>query len=240
MNLTEIVRSIIFLLRSCFPVQKFSMVLMVTQLFAYQVSAQEKFLITGTVTDQNNDPLPGVNVILLGTSFGVATDLSGVFNIRVSEQREYMLQASNIGFITQKLRVVVNGNRQSPLRIQLQEDTKSLEQVEIVGKSMSTEIRASPIAVSVIDIEPLQSRNLDLQQALNRVSGVRVREEGGLGSNFNLSINGIGGRGVRYFIDGIPLENFGRSYQVNNLPVSLIERMEVYKGMIPVELGADA
>ena len=75
---------------------------------------------------------------------------------------------------------------------------------------------------------------------MNRTSGVKVREEGGVGSDFDLSINGLSGNSVRYFIDGIPLDSKGSNVTLANLPVNLIDRMEIYKGVVPASLGTDA
>src|SRR5690606_32300446 len=80
----------------------------------------------------------------------------------------------------------------------------------------------------------------DLGHALDRVSGVRVRESGGVGSQMNFSLNGFRGNQVRFFMDGVPMDNFGSSFQINNIPVGLAERIEVYTGVVPVGLGADA
>src|SRR5690606_26067582 len=74
----------------------------------------------------------------------------------------------------------------------------------------------------------------------SRVAGIRVRESGGLGSNFNLSLNGFTGNHIRYFIDGIPMDNFGSSFQINNIPINAAEHIEVYKGVVPMWLGSDA
>ncbi|MES2810621.1 MAG: TonB-dependent receptor, partial [Bacteroidota bacterium] len=70
--------------------------------------------------------------------------------------------------------------------------------------------------------------------------GVRVRESGGVGSTFSLSLNGFSGNRVRYFIDGVPMDNFGSSFQINNIPINVAERIEVYKGVVPIWLGSDA
>ena len=64
---------------------------------------------------------------------------------------------------------------------------------------------------------------------MNRASGVKIREEGGVGSDFDLSINGLSGNSVRYFIDGIPLDSKGSYVTLANLPVNLIDRVEIYK-----------
>ncbi|MEM0941389.1 MAG: TonB-dependent receptor [Bacteroidota bacterium] len=207
---------------------------------SHQGLTQQNASIMGTVTDEYNHVVPGVHVFLEGTSYRGATDKDGSFTFTDLKKGNYVLKASSVGFINFEQNVSVKYDKPLKLLIQLVEEAELLDQIEITGKSEKQEIIEAPLAISLVNIEPLQNRNLDLQQALNRVAGVRVREEGGLGSGFNLSINGIGGRGVRYFIDGVPLENLGRSLQINNLPVTLIDRIEVYKGMIPVALGADA
>ena len=86
----------------------------------------------------------------------------------------------------------------------------------------------------------MHNSTLDLSHALDRISGVRIRETGGVGSNSTFSLNGFSGRQVRFFIDGVPMENFGTSFQINNIPINLAERIEVYKGVVPISFGADA
>ena len=56
----------------------------------------------------------------------------------------------------------------------------------------------------------------------------------------NFSLNGFSGKQVKFFIDGIPMDDFGSSFQLNNIPINLAERIEVYKGVVPIGLGADA
>ncbi len=79
-----------------------------------------------------------------------------------------------------------------------------------------------------------------LTQAIDRSSGIRIREEGGVGSEFDLSINGMSGNSIRYFLDGMPLDAKGTGMTLANLPVNIIERVEIYKGVIPVSFGSDA
>lgn len=79
-----------------------------------------------------------------------------------------------------------------------------------------------------------------LNKLLNNVSSVRVREDGGMGSNYNFSLNGFSGNQVKFFLDGIPMDNFGSSFNLANISVNMAERVEVYKGVLPVSLGADA
>jgi len=122
----------------------------------------------------------------------------------------------------------------------LEPSSQELKNLEIVGKTKTQEIRESAFAAQSIDTRQLANTTADLNQVLNRSTGIRVREQGGLGSDFQFSINGLSGKSVRFFMDGIPMESFGSSMSLNNIPINLAERIEVYKGVVPVELGSDA
>lgn len=124
-----------------------------------------------------------------------------------------------------------------------QEDTEKqydLEEVIFTGKSIIERIKEKAYNVNVVDAVKLHNTTLDIGHALDKISGVRVRESGGVGSDMSLSMNGFRGKQVKFFIDGVPMENFGSSFQLNNIPISLAKRIEVYKGVVPISLGSDA
>ena len=79
-----------------------------------------------------------------------------------------------------------------------------------------------------------------LSNVVDHTVGVKVREEGGVGSDFDLSINGMSGNSVRYFLDGVPLDTKGSSVTLANLPVNLVDHIEIYKGVVPTYLSSDA
>jgi outer membrane receptor protein involved in Fe transport len=110
----------------------------------------------------------------------------------------------------------------------------------VMGKSKVREINESAYNVVSIDTRLLHNTTLSLTQTLDRISGVKIRETGGVGSNAQISINGFTGRHIKVFMDGMPMEGFGSSFQLNNMPVNLAERVEVYKGVVPIEYGSDA
>jgi outer membrane receptor protein involved in Fe transport len=116
----------------------------------------------------------------------------------------------------------------------------NLDEVIVLGKSKVREINESAYNVVSIDTRLLHNTTLSLTQTLDRISGVKIRETGGVGSNAQISINGFTGRHIKVFMDGMPMEGFGSSFQLNNMPVNLTERIEVYKGVVPVEFGSDA
>jgi len=117
--------------------------------------------------------------------------------------------------------------------------TKELQEVTVTADRLDA-VRKQALSVSVIDVKKFHTRSINAVDILGTVSGVRVRQQGGLGSNSNISLNGIAGKQVRYFLDGVPLEFMGSALAMNNIPSVIIDRMEVYKGVVPVSLGADA
>lgn len=119
-------------------------------------------------------------------------------------------------------------------------ETKKIEQVTVVGKSTAKRINESAYNVVAIDTKDLHNSTSDLAAALTKVSGVKLRESGGVGSSMQLSLDGFSGKHIKLFIDGVPQEGVGGSFSLNNIPVNFAERIEVYKGVVPVGFGADA
>lgn len=115
--------------------------------------------------------------------------------------------------------------------------TTKIEQIEVVGHDQDKAILSSGFNVDVLLTEEFKNGNYDLVDILQRSPGINVRRSGGLGSDFNLALNGLSGNQIRYFFDGIPMEDFGSALA---FPANLVERIEVYKGVVPVSLGADA
>mgnify|MGYP000609610373 FL=1 len=122
------------------------------------------------------------------------------------------------------------------------EDKQSVELGKVTVSGGQTELNLSEVGFNVdtIDTEQFLNSSKDINQLINSSPGVIIRENGGLGSKFKLSLNGLSENQVRYFIDDIPMESFGSALTLDNFPVNLIKRIEIYKGVVPVSLGADA
>ena len=117
---------------------------------------------------------------------------------------------------------------------------QQLKQVEIAAKSGGQQLLQSPQSVTVIDATKYYNRSAGAIDIIGQAAGIRVRQDGGLGSRAEFSINGISGKQLKFFLDGIPLDYFGAGAGLNILPVNIIDRIDIYKGVVPVELGADA
>ena len=83
-------------------------------------------------------------------------------------------------------------------------DSVTLENVTVTGKSKTQRLREGTLSVNAIDVRSLVGSIGSLGRLVDRTAGVKLREEGGVGSDFDLSINGMSGNSVRYFLDGVP------------------------------------
>ena len=117
--------------------------------------------------------------------------------------------------------------------------THHLSEVVVRGKYVDRVNKSAYNAVA-IDTRKLRNTNLDLAHALDRVAGIKIREEGGVGSAVQLNLNGFTGQHVKVFIDGMPMDNANTSFGLNNIPAGFASQLQVYKGVVPVDFGGDA
>ncbi|MCX2453846.1 TonB-dependent receptor [Pedobacter sp. PLR] len=195
--------------------------------------------ISGSVKD-GNELITGATIFLKGTKQGVISDGQGHYELKNLTPGTYTIIVSFIGYETDSKQVVLKPNQQLILNFSLKKDQQQLHDVNINGKTKTQQVKESGFAVNAIDTKKYANTTADLNQILNRSTGVRIREQGGLGSDFKFSINGLSGKQVKFFIDGIPMDVMGSAMSLNNIPVNMAERLEVYKGVVPVQLGADA
>ncbi len=132
-------------------------------------------------------------------------------------------------------------SEQDKLRLDsIADSTVELDAVEVYGKTSSQKLRESSLSVNSIDVKSIISSLSNLNNLVNRSSGVKIRQQGGTGSDYDLSINGLSGNSVRYFIDGVPLAIKGTDVSLSNIPLNIIDRVEIYKGVVPARFGTDA
>ncbi len=118
--------------------------------------------------------------------------------------------------------------------------TKVLEGVTINAASATQQVRQQAITTTVVNTREAYEQSATLTELINRSPGVRLRQSGGLGASTDVSINGFQGKAIRYVKDGIPLDYLRDGFNISSLPVNALERVEVYKGVLPVALGVDA
>lgn len=120
------------------------------------------------------------------------------------------------------------------------EEVTQLSEIVLTGQSPIKQVQKAAYNVVAIEAQQLRNLNSNAADMLARVSGVKMRETGGVGAEANINLNGFTGRHVRIFIDGVPMNEANASFRINNIPAELIERIEIYKGVVPITFGADA
>lgn len=195
--------------------------------------------LSGKVTDDQGKAIAGATVTLKEMNRSTMTDDNGLYEIKSITYGSYTLMISSVIAQPKNIRIKVD-QPNTVLHTRVREITdRNLEQVTVQGKTEKRKIETSGFAVNVVDTKEASLRNLQTNELLNRTVGVRVRQVGGFGSNADYNLNGMSGRAIGIFIDGIEISTYGSSFNLNNIPPSMIERIEVYKGVLPAHLAGD-
>lgn len=176
-----------------------------------------------------------------GTAQQARTDTHGRFRMEALPAGRYELQARGAGLGSVTLPVVVTPGETTELTLKLLPGApQQAIDVTVRGRSDAERLRRSAQAVQVIETEQAKKETADLGEVLARSEGVGVRRGGGLGSGTRFSLNGLTDDQIRFFMDGVPLALAGYPFGIGNVPVNLVERVDVYRGVVPVRFGADA
>lgn len=190
----------------------------------------------GRITDTRKDPLAGVLIQVKNTGLSAISNENGEFSIRVSTQEEVTLRCSLVGFQTREIPAAPS----RPVTIILEEQVNQLDETVVYGKTETAAARELSVKAEVLDMKQAHALPVNISELMNRSSGIRIRQTGGLGSATDVNLNGFGGKSIRYFKDGVPMDYLGEGFSLSSVPVNMLERVEIYKGVLPVSLGADA
>ena len=207
--------------------------------FTFADNSRTEAKIRGKVTTEKGENIEFASVYFKKTSYGGVTDKNGEYYFS-APSGNYTLVISQMGYKTIEQEVSLKKGEEKFVNITMEQGAIELGEVVITEKSAVQRVKESAYNVTAISTKNLQHTTLDLAHTLDRVSGVKLRESGGVGSESSISLNGFSGRHVKIFMDGVPMDGFGNSFQLNNIPVEMVDRIEVYKGVVPIEFGGDA
>jgi outer membrane receptor protein involved in Fe transport len=196
--------------------------------------------ISGYINSISGEGIPGINILLKNSNTGAATNKTGQFLIHEFPEGNFIIRISGIGYKSIEKEINLAKNEKYEFNFVLEEEVLELNSVLVEAKSEAEELRQKGFSISVLESSKQKNLTTDINQVIKSAPGIHLRESGGLGSGFNLSLNGLSGNQIRYFIDGIPMENFGSALTLNNYPINLIDKLEIYKGVVPISLGSDA
>ncbi len=189
--------------------------------FSVQITAQEN-TVSGVVTDAANAPLPGVNVLVKGTSKGTQTNFDGQYTI-VAYQGQTLV-FSYIGFKTKEVKIGIS----KTINVRLEEDVQMLEEVVTVAYAVQTARTNTPSAAQ-IKRQKQKAYHQSISQALQgKVAGVQVVEDA---SSIKIRGNATikAGEEPLYIVDGTPIRK-ENNMVIAQLDPSAIDKMNVYKG----------
>ena len=200
--------------------------------------AEERGIISGKILSTEKEIVDFATVYLKGTTYGGTTNEEGLFHLK-APAGNYTLVVSAIGYQTVEKEVRLTTGERVKHTITITPQSTELEEVVILSNGVSRLKRSAFNAVA-LDTKELQNSTKSLSEALAKAPGLKVRETGGVGSDMQLTLDGFSGKHVKVFIDGVPQEGVGSSFGLNNIPINFAERIEVYKGVVPVGFGTDA
>lgn len=214
----------------------------------------QNITVRGTVTDEFNEPMPGVNIKIKGTTQGVATDANGVYSIAVETGQE-ILVFSFVGYLTQEVSV----NNRNAIDIQMSNDISRLNEIVVVGsRNQNRTVLESPVPIDVIDVSDIASNmgkieiNQMLQYAAPSFNATKQSGSDGADHIDPASLRGLGPDQTLVLINGkrrhqSSLVNvFGTrgrgnsGTDLNALPASAIKRIEVLRDGASAQYGSDA
>ena len=195
----------------------------------------------GKVKVDDNEPGIDIFVVIKGNNFykETVTDFNGEFYIKSIPYGTHKIQFHSLNSKSKTITVQLNAKKKE-VTVLLESIKNQLDEVRITTKTEETKKETQGFAVNVIKTEEASLRNVQTNDLLNTTVGVKIRQNGGLGSEVSYSLNGLSGNAVRIFIDGIPSSMYGSSYNLNSIPPSMIKNIEVYKGVVPGHLTDDA
>lgn len=194
-------------------------------------------VLRGVVTAADGTPLQYATIAVKGTTIGTTTDAEGRYALRVT-CGEHHVEASMLGYDTESETLGVVANMRD-VNFVLAESSTRIDEVVVKASGLG-HMRRSAFNAVVVDAQSLANSSKNLSDALSKAPGLKLRESGGVGSDMAITVDGFTGRHVKIFIDGVPQEGVGGSFSLNNIPAGFAERIEVYRGVVPVGFGSDA
>ncbi len=200
--------------------------------------AQQVATVKGCIS-AGEEPIVGAVVQLKELKKYAVADAQGNFSLLVPYRKaSYTFTIESMGYKTQEQTLIV-AQPVVELNVAMEEEITALTGITVEAITPIKQVEKSAYNVAAIDATKLTHLNSNAADMLAKASGVKVRETGGMGAESQINLNGFTGQHVRTFVDGVPISR-ASSFQIGNIPTELIDRIEIYKGVVPVTFGSDA
>lgn len=203
-----------------------------------RLSAQ--YSVCGQVKDDQHKSIQS-KVSLVLKDQQIRTNNKGEFCFSNLPAGEYHLQATDIwGKQSSVITKILITEDTSGITLVLNEKTATIDEVKVVGKKAAIAATQQSITVGVVDLSKEARSAVSVEQLMNRSAGIRVRNSGGLGAEADIIVGGFNGKAIKFLMDGIPVDYLGTSMGLTKIPTTAADYIEVYKGVMPTEIGVDA
>lgn len=198
-------------------------------------------IVFGQITDgQTLQPLDGVSVILENSNIGTISNHIGMFRMKLPSKSSRRIKVQYMGYKSRN--IILNKklcvNDSICCNVELQPENNILSDVIVLGKSKAQRHREVPSAITIIDSQELKYKTATLNEILDNAAGIKVAQQGGLGNASRIIIQGMDGKRIGIFINGMPMGN-SDEFQLSSIPIDMVDEVEIYKGIIPAWLGGD-
>lgn len=194
-------------------------------------------ILNGVITDTTGEVLLGATIMLKDKNLGASSNEKGEYSLELPNGKHTII-FSYIGYQNESRSIIANG-KPIKLNVKLTQTTEALNEVVIMAKSEEREKREQAMPVAVIDIKDVSGTVNNVNDLLAKTMGMTMRVSGGTGSATRMSVRGLEGNRIGYFIDGIPMNNNSDYVDLNDIPVDMIKRIEIYKGIVPAKFGGN-
>ena len=198
-------------------------------------------IVFGQITDgQTLQPLDGASVILENSNIGTISNHIGMFRMKLPSKSSRRIKVQYMGYKSRN--IILNKklcvNDSICCNVELQPKNNILSDVIVLGKSKAQRHREVPSAITIIDSQELKYKTATLNEILDNAAGIKVAQQGGLGNASRIIIQGMDGKRIGIFINGMPMGN-SDEFQFSSIPIDMVDEVEIYKGIIPAWLGGD-
>lgn len=202
------------------------------------ISAQ-KAIVYGQITDdKTGEPIAGAGVSIAKDGKGTVADADGRYTLNIQGRQQVRLNFQYLGYKTESREIALHDSVCCNIRLKPIDNV--LDEVTVTTRSEMRKLRESAMPISVIGQRQLQGTASNINDVLARTVGVTVRNTGGMGSASRISVRGLEGKRMGMYIDETPMSQLSNFVALNDIPTNMIERIEVYKGIVPYKFGGSA
>ena len=201
--------------------------------------AQNTAELSGKITDKTTQkPLIGADIYLKELKKGTNADTQGNYHLKGIPEGNYTIIGSYLGYQTFSKKIYLKG--QERLDISLKEQAEEISGVTVSSKSIAHQKKEESMPVTVIDMSNMRGTVSNVQDILAKTVGVTLRTSGGVGSSSRISVRGLEGKRIGFFIDELPMTEQTDYLDINDIPIDMIDRIEIYKGVVPARFGGSS